>query len=192
MLSTQQQHNNNQKSRSTLWTQTLGFTLIELMVVVTIIGVIMSAGITTYTQTQKQSRDARRRADVKAFSQAIEQYYLDNGQYPNLYGVSNSTSWQSGAELRIGSFFPNFASSLDPINNDTYRYILLSTQRNRSYSGVPAVNPQTRYCVYARLEVENGNCTGYISDDAISHPSGMMCNFVTPGTGRAFCIQALQ
>lgn len=53
----------------------LGFTLIELMVVVSLIGILMLAGILAFTASQQNSRDSRRKADVDAIGKALEQYY---------------------------------------------------------------------------------------------------------------------
>lgn len=53
-----------------------GFTLIELMVVISIIAFLAVIGIAAYSQTQKTARDGRRKADVDAISQAYESNYL--------------------------------------------------------------------------------------------------------------------
>ena len=80
----------------------LGFTLIELMVVVAIIAILMSGGILAFTNAQQNARDARRRADLDAISKAMEQYYQNNnGQYP----ASNGG---------ITSYFPSNTPPVDP------------------------------------------------------------------------------
>lgn len=43
----------------------LGFTLIELMVVITIIAILATMGINTFTAAQKKARDAKRQSDVR-------------------------------------------------------------------------------------------------------------------------------
>jgi len=57
----------------------LGFTLIELMVVIAIIGLLMAAGLVSYTNAQKNARDAKRTADNDSVAQAEEQYAASNG-----------------------------------------------------------------------------------------------------------------
>ncbi len=51
-----------------------GFTLIEVLVVATIIGLLAAAGAASYTSLNKNSRNARRRADLENIRAAIEQY----------------------------------------------------------------------------------------------------------------------
>lgn len=61
-----------------------GFTLLELLVVIGIIGVIMALATVAYSTTQKSGRNSRRKQDLVAIQGALEQYYSTNGfAYPN-------------------------------------------------------------------------------------------------------------
>lgn len=51
--------------------KTLGFTLIELMVVITIISILATMGINTFTTAQKKARDSKRQSDVRQIMSAI-------------------------------------------------------------------------------------------------------------------------
>lgn len=55
-----------------------GFTLLELLVVIGIIGVIVSLAAVAYSSAQKKSRDSRRQADMKSVQSALEVYYSEN------------------------------------------------------------------------------------------------------------------
>ena len=60
-----------------------GFTLMELLIVIAIIGILISISVASYGSAQKKARDARRHADLKAVQNAWEQYYADNNaSYP--------------------------------------------------------------------------------------------------------------
>lgn len=60
-----------------------GFTLIELLVVISIIAILIALGTVSYNAAQKKARDARRQGDIKAWADAMEQYYADNNSvYP--------------------------------------------------------------------------------------------------------------
>ncbi|KKU11410.1 MAG: hypothetical protein UX17_C0079G0007, partial [Parcubacteria group bacterium GW2011_GWC2_45_7] len=45
--------------------KSFGFTLIEILVVATIIGLLAAGGFVTYSNLSRQSRDAKRKADLE-------------------------------------------------------------------------------------------------------------------------------
>lgn len=49
-----------------------GFTLVELLVVVAIIAILATIGLTVFTGAQSNARDARRKNDIEAIANAIE------------------------------------------------------------------------------------------------------------------------
>lgn len=60
------------------------FTLIEILVVATIIGVLVTVTAVSFANAQKNSRDARRQADLETVRQALVLYRQDNGSYGNV------------------------------------------------------------------------------------------------------------
>lgn len=110
-----------------------GFSLIELMVVISIMGILVAIGAVSYTTMQKKSRDARRKEDVKAVQVGFEQYYVANNAYAAAATMFGDTT-----------IFPG-GQPTDPKPSPQPAY----------HVGVDAVS-QT-YCVCASLEVESGN-----------------------------------
>lgn len=73
-----------------------GFTLVELLVVISIIAILSVIGITVFSGVQKSARDARRRADIDAIAKAMEVHYGQcgaGGVYCNL----DNTAFSGGA-----------------------------------------------------------------------------------------------
>ncbi len=60
-----------------------GFTLIELMVVVAIIGLLSSIVLVSLSTARSKGRDARRFADTQSIQQAVELYFAYSQVYPN-------------------------------------------------------------------------------------------------------------
>ena len=52
-----------------------GFTLIELLVVISIIVILITMGMTSFSTAQRKGRDAKRKADLREIKNALEQYY---------------------------------------------------------------------------------------------------------------------
>jgi len=60
------------------------FTLFELLVSISIIGILIAVASLSYGAAQKKARDARRIEDITAVQKALEMYYSQNGfLYPN-------------------------------------------------------------------------------------------------------------
>lgn len=61
----------------------VGFTFIELLVVITIIAVLSGAAVVSFTNTSRRSRDTRRRLDIENIRSALELCRTESGSYPS-------------------------------------------------------------------------------------------------------------
>jgi general secretion pathway protein G len=59
-----------------------GFTLIEVMVVMALIVVLASVGLTLYTNSIIRAKESVLKEDLYRMRDAIDQYYADQGKYP--------------------------------------------------------------------------------------------------------------
>ena len=59
-----------------------GFTLIEVLIVITLIVVLASMGMASYTNSVQRAREAVLREDLFRMRDAIDQYYADKTKYP--------------------------------------------------------------------------------------------------------------
>ena len=63
--------------------RSVGFTLVELMVVIVIMGILVTIGTFAFQSSQKKSRDSRRKSDLNQVTKALEMYNTDVGTYPS-------------------------------------------------------------------------------------------------------------
>jgi len=59
-----------------------GFTLIELMVVIAIIGILVSIAAPTYRHIVERAKETVLKHNLSAIRDVIDQYYADKGKYP--------------------------------------------------------------------------------------------------------------
>lgn len=88
-----------------------GFTLIEIMVVIVIIGIIGALIVPNIVGRQDQAQVTAAQSDLRALGNALEMYKLDNSSYPSTEqglealvrrptGFPEPRNWQAGGYIR--------------------------------------------------------------------------------------------
>lgn len=67
-----------------------GFTIVELLVVIVVIGILAAITVVAYNGIQGRARDSARMSDINAIRKALEVYKSFNGEYPD----ENAASWE--------------------------------------------------------------------------------------------------
>lgn len=107
--------------------KTKGFTLIELLIVIAIIGIISTISVVALNNARAKARDAKRVADLKQISNALELYYSDNNRYPTIITPGQSLNAADGTTYL--QKIPNNPSPRNDGNcpNSDYGYIYIAT-----------------------------------------------------------------
>ncbi len=69
-----------------------GFTIVELLIVIIVIGILAALVLVTFTGVQQKARNTERQTDVKAVASHLEVYNAQNGFYPT-FGNVNDLTW---------------------------------------------------------------------------------------------------
>ena len=113
-----------------------GFTIIELIFVVIVIGILSGIMLVAYTGVRQEARDSERKYELEILASAIDKYYLSNGHYPMPSGwctqISNTAS---GYDTAFASELAPYLDEVpyDPIHKGTYQGYLYRNVGDASY-----------------------------------------------------------
>src|SRR5476649_94013 len=104
-----------------------GFTIVELLIVIVVIGILALLVITTYSGIQAKARNSMRASDVKSLQTQIEAYFSQNGFYPSRTDL-NTASWLTTNMKSLDQ-----TALIDP-SNATQSKTLLASAALKSYA----------------------------------------------------------
>ena len=126
-----------------------GFTLIEILVTISIIGLLTMIGMTNFRVANQKARDGRRQGDLEQIKAALELYRTDEAAYPGSITAGNPI------QSATGTIYMNEVPT-DPLSTQDYYY---------------SSNGDT-YTLCAALELDlSGVCGGN------SCGAGVTCNY---------------
>src|ERR1700722_19049968 len=108
-----------------------GFTLVEMLVVITIIGLIMALVGPRVLNYLSESKVKTARIQVESFSGALDLFYLDNGRYPtSSEGLTALAQRPGGVETWNGPYLRGGAVPNDPWG---HAYVYRSPSEHGAY-----------------------------------------------------------
>ena len=131
-----------------------GFTIIELLIVIVVIGILAALVITTFSGIQQKARNTERTTDIKALSSQLEAYYTQNtnSSYPTLANM-NDPAWRSTNVKGLEA-----EAIKDPRDTSATPVLVATPTDNRySYAVLPAgcdnsATPCTSFTLTAKAE----------------------------------------
>ncbi len=142
-----------------------GFTLVELMVTISIIAILTGIIITNLTSSRSKARDAKRVSDLGQIQLALELYFDRCKQYPKqvngdrhisnaMLTVHNGPGCSTSSSITLSSYISNIPTPPSGTGETTYGYDVIS------------VNAPTNYVLHTRLE----NYNEVLKDSTPTHP----------------------
>jgi len=130
-----------------------GFTLLELLVSISIIGIILGIVSVSFSTAEKNTRDSRRKADIIAIQKSVEQCYVLENEYPETV--------VSGSSITCATKTTMTNVPEDPKNSGSYVYAYTV-----SADGL-------EYCMCGLLEkVGSGNADSFGASGLCSYLAG--------------------
>ncbi len=130
-----------------------GFTIVELVVAISVIGVIASIVLVSYIGTQNRSIRSSHDATAQQAKLKLSEYFTDNGRYPeNGFAVLQYFTDSGSGELR---------KTIE--DSGAYDYVATT-------SGGGGCNEMSRNCQTYTITVSASNWSGQSSDNIIVRP----------------------
>jgi len=152
--------------------QTNGFTIVELLIVIVVIGILAAITIVAFNGVQNKAFNARVQSDIKNVQKIVESYAAINGAYPSTGSLSTSRSDSNCVGgTKQAAWVPNVTEKLPQsqpnsgINGGSGCYVYSSDGQNYIITAWNAINggPQNT-TMYRRLgfrEMYNVNAFSY-------------------------------
>ena len=119
-----------------------GFTLLELLIVIVIIGILAVLIVPNLTAGPQRARDSQRKSDLRNVKTALETYFNDNNQYPSSANYAALSTPLTPTYIKTLPVDPKGGTTAAPI----YTY-------TATCSGTPSTC--TSYALTATLENTN-------------------------------------
>lgn len=133
-----------------------GFTIVELLIVIVVIGILAALVINTFSGVQKRARDSERQTDIKALISQIEAYYQNNDRYPVATEITTTNlPGLDAAALKNpkGAAGLTAATNATQTSNTAYYYW---AQDDAGAACTVALASCQTFCIYAPLENGTG------------------------------------
>lgn len=137
-----------------------GFTIVELLIVIVVIGILATLVIVTFTGIQRRARDTQRQTDINAIQSHVEAFYADHGYYPTTVDLQSTTFLTNNMRgLKSDALLaPNSSAQIDANTATTtkYQYVASTTTTGNTCTNGDPSDAST-----------NGGCDSYHLEAAL-------------------------
>lgn len=134
-----------------------GFTLMELLLVIVLLGFLIIAGLANFVSSLKKGRDSKRKNDLRQIAVALETYYNDFGKYP--LSDANGEIKGCGANAAVACpWAPN--TEWNNTTTGTIYMLTLPTDPSPAQNYYYSSSDGTYFQLYALLENAQDTGTG--------------------------------
>ena len=146
-----------------------GFTLVEIMVVIAIIGILAAVVYASMDTARKKGRDTERKSNLKQLQAAVELYAQANGAYPSMGCVSGG--W--GRQNLCGSSGQEYIQGITDIMSLPFDYKTTSSSQGYFYR-TGTINGRPAYKIMSYNIVESETVTA--NHEFARYPASAGCS----------------
>lgn len=110
---------------------TSGFTIVELLIVIVVIGILAAITVVAYSGIQTRARDNERVSDVNSLKKVLALFHAEKGYYPAVYDMTSLTFRRDTLKIPEGIVIP-------PGTTNAINYCWSSSPTSYCYVGTAA------------------------------------------------------
>lgn len=164
------QFTNKRKQSTNYYLLNSGFTLVEILVVVSIIGLLLSVTLFGVGGARESARDAKRKSDIELIRSGLELYKADCKGYPVTLSLVGGTSSLVGTGATTACAIANTYISPNPADP-------MHPTRSFVYAPVGTVGPNGANAYEICASLEGGGTAVTSGQCAAGCGTGMTCNY---------------
>lgn len=111
--------------------RTPGFTIVEILIIIVVIGILAAIAVLSYNGVQQQAREAGLKSDFETAAARIERYRSDKGEYPPVTGGVDTNLVVANIEMQ---------KSLYASNTDNFLYCVSPDGQQFGFAGESTTN----------------------------------------------------
>jgi prepilin-type N-terminal cleavage/methylation domain-containing protein len=130
-----------------------GFTIVELLIVIVVIGILALLVITTYSGIQQKARNSKRQTDIQSIQTQLEAFFSQNGYYPSLADMKDTAA---NGFLATNMKSLDKTALTDPSNPTQSDQLVTGTGTPKTYAYAVTQSDGTTAC-----ETDHTTCAKY-------------------------------
>jgi prepilin-type N-terminal cleavage/methylation domain-containing protein len=165
-----------------------GFTMMELLVVVAILGILAVVGLDSFFFSQAKGRDAQRKSDLAAVAKALETYQNDFNRYPSgnvngeiegcgdgndacEWGGVFSATMNDGAVNEVTQTYMSVLP-VEPTTGGSYYYVSTTGSSYSLYATLENSHDKAySETSYADVDCGSNGCRYRLTESGVAYPS---------------------
>lgn len=141
-----------------------GFSIVELIVIITVMGALLLLGVINFNGTQANSRDSERKADIESIASYLETYYESGNDDSTSLGIYPSVEPSTGLIGNEASYFRDFDTDAIKSPNITSSSLISATNETPTIAGI-LPQPTINQYVYQPIATDGSLCNNSLTKE---------------------------